>query len=144
MCRVNKSFCAFASLLFYFAIGNVSAQTVIARISLEDQEMMVYVDNALEHVWKVSTARRGYKTPPGNYTPYLLDKNHHSRIYDNAPMPYSIFFKGGYAGHGTKESRNLGRRASHGCVRLLTENARTLYELVQRYGKKETAIVIVP
>ncbi|MFA6519522.1 MAG: L,D-transpeptidase [Candidatus Paceibacterota bacterium] len=121
-----------------------TAQIVVARVSITDQEMMVYVDNALEHVWKVSTARRGYKTPPGSYTPYWLSKNHRSRKYDNAPMPYAVFFHGGYAVHGTTEIKRLGQRASHGCVRLMTENARTLYTLVQQYGKQNVAIVILP
>lgn len=121
-----------------------TAQTVIARISLADQEMTVYVDNALEHVWKVSTARHGYKTPPGSYEPYWLNKNHRSRKYDNAPMPYAVFFHGGYAIHGTADVKKLGQRASHGCVRLMTENAKTLYTLVQQHGKQNVAIVIFP
>lgn len=132
-----------ASLLCIFA-PTVAAQIVIARVSLADQVMTVYVDNALEHVWKVSTARRGYKTPLGSYTPYRLNKNHRSRKYNNAPMPYAVFFHGGYAVHGTTETKRLGQRASHGCVRLLTENARMLYTLVQQHGNQNVAIVILP
>jgi lipoprotein-anchoring transpeptidase ErfK/SrfK len=42
----------------------------------------------------------------------------YSRKYDNSPMPYSVFFRGGYAVHGTSYVKQLGRPASHGCVRL--------------------------
>ena len=54
-----------------------------------------------------------------------------SRKYDNSPMPYSIFFAGGYAIHGTYETAWLGRPASHGCVRLDPANAAILYQTVQ-------------
>jgi lipoprotein-anchoring transpeptidase ErfK/SrfK len=55
---------------------------------------------------------------------------HYSRKYDNAPMPHSIFFKGGYAIHGTNHVGMLGRPASHGCVRLSPANASILYAIV--------------
>ena len=49
-------------------------------------------------------------------------------------MPYSLFFHGGYAIHGTYSIRQLGRPASHGCVRLHPANARALFSLVRSYG----------
>jgi lipoprotein-anchoring transpeptidase ErfK/SrfK len=125
-----------------FATSEASAEMITAKVNLAEQTMYVYVGDALMYTWPVSTARSGYKTPPGSYAPYLLDKNHHSKIYDNAPMPYSVFFLGNYAVHGTTAIKTLGRRASHGCVRLLTENARTLYMLVQQYGKQNARIII--
>ena len=104
--------------------------------------MKVYEDGILRHTWPVSTAREGYVTPAGSYRPYLLDKDHHSRKYDDAPMPYSVFYSGGFAIHGTTSTRALGRRASHGCVRLDTANARTFYALVAAHGLSATHIVI--
>ncbi|MFL5314149.1 MAG: L,D-transpeptidase, partial [Microvirga sp.] len=41
---------------------------------------------------------------------------------------------GGYAIHGTNSIRQLGRPASHGCVRLHPGNAAALYRLVQSRG----------
>ena len=105
--------------------------------------MSVAVDGADLATWPVSTARRGYRTPAGSYHPYSLERMHYSRLYDDTPMPYSIFFRGGYAIHGTTETRNLGRAVSHGCVRLSPANARTLFELVQSHGRQNTAIEIV-
>ncbi len=58
-------------------------------------------------------------------------------------MPYSIFFLGGYAIHGTDAVRSLGRPASHGCIRLHPSNARTLYRLVEERGAQNTRIVLV-
>ena len=59
-------------------------------------------------------------------------------------MPNSIFFtKEGHAIHGTFEARNLGRAASHGCVRLSTQNAATLYALVKEEGVFNTRVRLV-
>jgi L,D-transpeptidase ErfK/SrfK len=41
-----------------------------------------------------------------------------------APMPYCMFFHGGYALHGSNDVP--GYNASHGCVRLVTEDAKWL------------------
>jgi lipoprotein-anchoring transpeptidase ErfK/SrfK len=57
-------------------------------------------------------------------------------------MPHSIFFYKGYAIHGTQYVSRLGRRASHGCVRLHPTNAATLFALVQRQGMGRTRIVV--
>jgi lipoprotein-anchoring transpeptidase ErfK/SrfK len=67
---------------------------------------------------------------------------HYSSKYENAPMPHSVFFRGGYAIHGTPYIKRLGRRASHGCVRLHPANAARLYKLVLIYGFDNTRITI--
>ena len=57
-------------------------------------------------------------------------------------MPYSVFFYGGYAIHGTTYLRSLGRPASHGCIRLHPRNAARFFGLIQRHGRGNTRIVI--
>ncbi len=113
-----------------------------ARIDLSDQKMRIYQNGRLRHSWKISTARRGYRTPTGSYKPTRMHKMWYSRKYHMSPMPHSIFFKGGYAVHGTNEIKNLGRPASHGCVRLHPDNARTLFRMVERVGRANAAIKI--
>ena len=103
---------------------------VVVQIDNSAQRMRVYVDGGLAYVWPVSTARRGYWTPPGNYYVQRMARMWYSRKYDMSPMPHSLFFYGGYAIHGTGAIRQLGRPASHGCVRLHPANARALYQLV--------------
>jgi hypothetical protein len=56
-------------------------------------------------------------------------------------MPYSIFFDGGYAIHGSYEIAHLGRPASHGCIRLHPQNAATLFALIKEH-MGETSIVV--
>ena len=115
---------------------------VVARINLSSQQMVVYVDGRARYGWDVSTARRGYTTPVGSYRPTRMHRMWYSRKYDMAPMPNSVFFRGGYAIHGTPHVRSLGRPASHGCVRLAPENARTLYQLIAERGMKNARVVI--
>ncbi len=45
---------------------------VVAQISLSNQRMQVYVNGEPTYTWKVSTARRGYRTPTGTYKPTAL------------------------------------------------------------------------
>ena len=120
----------------------VQAANVVARVDLSAQRMYVSVNGRHYGTWKVSTGRRGYSTPRGTWRAKWLSRNHRSRKYNNAPMPYSVFYLGGYAIHGTYATRRLGRRASHGCVRLAPSNARRFFNLVRRYGPRNTRITV--
>jgi hypothetical protein len=40
-----------------------------------------------------STGKRGFDTPRGSYKVSWLDEHHKSKQYNDAPMPYSIFFE---------------------------------------------------
>lgn len=125
------------------AVGNsAAAQGLTVRIHKGSQTMSVYVGGALWHRWPVSTGRRGYGTPSGSFRATRLERMWHSRKYEMAPMPYSVFFKGGYAIHGTYEVKRLGRPASHGCVRLAPSHAKQLFSLVSQYGMGSTRIDI--
>lgn len=117
---------------------------ITVHIDLSDQRISVYRGKKLQYKWRVSTARRGYVTPTGTYKPLSMQRMHYSKKYHNSPMPFSIFFKGGYALHGTKSISRLGRIASHGCVRLHPTHAHTLYDLIKEYGKENTTIRITP
>ena len=119
---------------FFISLAAPAQADVVIAVDNSSQRMQVYVDGSLAHVWKVSTARPGYWTPPGDYYVQRMERMWYSRKYDMSPMPHSLFFYGGYAIHGTAATRQLGRPASHGCVRLHPANARALFSLVGRYG----------
>lgn len=112
-------------------------------IDVSSQVMRVEVNGRRYSKWKVSTAGKGYHTPRGTYRVQRMAKEYYSRKYDMAPMPYSVFFNGGYAVHGSTHIKLLGRPASHGCVRLHPKNAAKLFSLVQKYGAKSTKIIAV-
>lgn len=118
------------------------AASLVAHIDVSSQTMTVKRGGSVVHVWRVSTARSGYSTPRGTFRPQRLTRMHYSRKYDNSPMPYSVFFRGGYAIHGTGAVRQLGTPASHGCVRLHTSNAATLYSMIRQVGARNAKIVI--
>jgi lipoprotein-anchoring transpeptidase ErfK/SrfK len=125
-----------------FAMPAEAATSVVASISLSKQRMSVTVNGIPRYYWLVSTARRGYRTPVGSFRPHRLERMWYSRKYDMSPMPHSVFFRGGYAVHGTNHVKRLGAPASHGCVRLAPGNAATLYGLVRKYGMANTRIIV--
>ena len=136
--------CALVLAILALSLGlAVPAEAgVVARINLSSQRMDVFVDGRPRYSWPVSTARRGYHTPTGTFRPQALAVWHRSTIYSGSPMPHSIFFHGGYAIHGSYETKYLGRPVSHGCVRLHPANATTLFDLVKQEGPAHTRIVI--
>lgn len=139
----NRSLVA-AGLAALFAV--VSSLPALAdvriRIDKSSQTMTVAVNGWAQYQWAVSTAKRGYSTPTGTWRPFRLERSWYSRKYDNAPMPNSIFFTGGYAIHGTVHVSQLGRPASRGCIRLHPAHARQLFALVSQYGMGRTRITI--
>lgn len=131
---------AWAALALVFTGAEAGAE-VLVRVNKATQRMAVIVDGEPRHTFVVSTGLGG-GPPNGTYRPQRLERKWHSRLFNNAPMPYSIFFHGHYAIHGTTQVSRLGRRASKGCVRLHPDNAAILFALVQRAGPKNTQIVI--
>ncbi len=123
--------------------GPAWAERLEVRVSISQQKMQVYHEGRLLYDWPVSTAGRGSVTPAGIYKPEFLSKNHRSRRYNNAPMPFAIFYDGNYAIHGTTHLKKLGRPASHGCVRLHPDNAKILFQMVKWEGMDNMRISIV-
>ena len=105
--------------------------------------MTVSKNGRVIYKWRVSTARPGYWTPRGTWSPKRLHRMWYSRKYDMSPMPYSVFYLGGYAIHGTNYVKSLCWPASHGCIRLQTGNAAQFYSLVQQAGRANTKITVV-
>ncbi len=116
---------------------------LIVTINKVSQKMTVELDGDTLYKWPVSTGAPGYETPSGTFRPFRLEKEHYSKEWDDAPMPYSIFFTGrGHAVHGSYHVKSLGRRASHGCVRLHPDNAAKLFALVQKTGTSNTRVIV--
>lgn len=133
---------AAATLFLQFSPGAAKAATLVANISLGRQTMTVSENGFVKYRWKVSTARKGYVTPTGSWSAKWLSRDHRSKKYDNAPMPFAVFFNGGYAVHGTYDLKRLGRPASHGCVRLHPDNAAAFFSLARQAGLANTRVVI--
>ncbi len=124
-------------------IGTAQAEIVVT-VDKSAQRMTVKRDGEPLYSWPVSTGRSGYATPSGSYTAFRMEADHYSKEWDDAPMPYSIFFtKIGHAIHGSYATNKLGMPASHGCVRLSPTNAATLFALVEREGVTNTKVILI-
>ena len=144
---------AFAALALVASAGAANAASTVSAdpkqkveivIDKSTQRMTVYVGGEKHHVFTVSTGRAGYATPSGTFRPTHQVPMAISVKYGNTPMPHSIFFTGvGHAIHATKAIAQLGRVASHGCIRLSPADAKTVYELVKEKGLHNTTIKIV-
>ena len=102
---------------------------VLVYVDLGRQRATVYRNGIRIGVSTISSGKDGHETPTGVFT--ILEKNvvHHSKTYDDAPMPFQQRLTGmGVAMH----AGNLpGYPASHGCVRLPLKFAERLYGLTQ-------------
>lgn len=130
-------------ILLSLSATAVQAATIIARVEKSSQTMTVFYQGEVIGPWKVSTARPGKVTPSGSWTAKSLSRYHRSSRYDNAPMPYSIFYDGNFAIHGTNQVKKLGKPASAGCIRLHPDNAAMLFSLVQSEGVENMRVVVV-
>ena len=81
---------------------------------------------------QVSTGKPGHGTPTGNFKAGSKSLMHYSKLYDNAPMPYSVQVSGNYFIHGYTSVPNY--PASHGCIRMPLSGdnpAKRFYEWVE-------------
>lgn len=115
------------------------------------QTAYLYINGQHAESWQVSTGAIGHGTPN-------FDKHPNGRVYDVysstkfpggdyqglGNMPYAVFIEGGFAIHGTPKGNwpKLGSRASHGCIRVHPDNARTFNRLVREYGIYESWITV--
>jgi hypothetical protein len=119
---------------------------------------------ALLHTWLVSTGKEEQMVSPsgqklGTNTPDGVFKLDRGRFYEDytsrqwkSPMPNAMFFDwriegriSGLAIHGSDENgaKELGNRASHGCIRLSADNARTLFQLIQANYKGRVPVFAI-
>ncbi len=122
------------------ALERATAAEVVISINKAAQRMVVLIDGVPTYQWVISTGVGGGPYD-GTYRPGRMERHWASRKYGMAPMPYSIFFDGNYAIHGTVKVSQLGRRASKGCVRLHPRDAAVLFALVGK-EKANTTIVV--
>jgi lipoprotein-anchoring transpeptidase ErfK/SrfK len=117
--------------------------SIIATINVPKQELHVVVDGVETYVWPVSTAKQGALTPAGTFKVQSMNATAISRLFNNAPMPWAIFYDGHYAIHGTTSISLLGRPASMGCTRLHPDNAKILFNLVKERGPQSLQVIVV-
>ncbi|KAF0112283.1 MAG: ErfK/YbiS/YcfS/YnhG family protein [Hyphomonadaceae bacterium] len=142
--RLTNRILAVLGVFFAMVLpGQAMAARLQAKVDLSEQSVYISLDGEMLYVWAVSTGRAGFETPTGTWTAQRKHVLWLSRTYDNAPMPFAVFFTGGYAIHGTSAVGRLGRPASHGCVRVTKRNAEIFFKLVEEVGLGETQVQVV-
>src|SRR5690348_18135497 len=102
---------------------------ILVYVDLSRQLATVYRNGVRVGVSTISSGRPGYETPTGVFTILEKNKEHVSRKYNDAPMPYQERLTwGGVALHA---GGLPGYPESHGCVHLPSEFARLLYRISQ-------------
>ena len=138
--RHSLAFALAASALLVAPAAQAAVQITIDKST---QQMTVEKDGRALYNWPVSTGRSGFDTPSGKFKAFRLERDHFSKEWDDAPMPFSIFFTPkGHAIHGYLDTKNIGRPASHGCVRLTKANAEKLFALVEEDGVLNTTVIL--
>lgn len=97
-------------------------------IDKSSQTLRAYDNGKLFMESRISTGKEGKATPSGNFQAGAKSLMHYSKLYHNAPMPYSVNFGGNYFIHGYKSVPH--HPASHGCVRLPIDAAAKFYKWV--------------
>lgn len=90
----------------------------IKRVEIDktQQQLRAYEGDRVVLESRVSTGRKGKQTPNGSFRVGMKLRMHHSRLYENAPMPFSVQVAGNYFIHGFDSVPD--RPSSHGCIRL--------------------------
>ncbi len=102
------------------------SEPVLMLVSLDRQSMQVYAGDTLMARSKVSSGKKGHRTPTGIFSILQKNRHHHSNIYSQAPMPYMQRLT--WSGIALHESSSVpDRPASHGCVRLPGAFAKQLF-----------------
>lgn len=101
------------------------AGPIVVLVSLGEQRAYVY-RNAVEiGVTTISSGKKNYDTPTGVFVVLQKDKDHRSKTYNNAPMPYTQRLT--WSGVALHAGGLPGYPSSHGCVHLPSKFAELLF-----------------
>lgn len=103
----------------------VPSGTVTMTIDLAHQRAYVYRDGVRIGATTISSGKPGYETPTGLFAVLQKDKDHYSKKYHHAPMPYDLRLT--WEGISVHGGHVPGYPASHGCVRLPIAFSRALF-----------------
>jgi lipoprotein-anchoring transpeptidase ErfK/SrfK len=99
---------------------------VVVLVSIPQQTMHVYRNGILIGRSTVSTGSKGNATPGGVFSILEKKSTHHSKKYDDAPMPYMQRLT--WTGIAMHSGQLPGYPASHGCIRLPYDFSQLLFK----------------
>ncbi|MCX7098462.1 MAG: L,D-transpeptidase [Methylococcales bacterium] len=99
---------------------------IVVVVSLLEQKAYVYRNGIRIGVSTASTGKAGHNTPTGVFMVLQKDKEHRSKTYNNAAMPYTERLT--WDGVALHAGGLPGYPSSHGCIHLPSEFARRLFD----------------
>jgi L,D-transpeptidase ErfK/SrfK len=127
-------------------------------VNLSELRLYYYADSQKVYTFPIGIGREGWRTPLGErhivrkkkdpiWTPPASIRADDPDLpevvpagEDNPMGAYALYLgNGNYAIHGTNRPYGVGKRSSHGCIRLYPEDVETLFYLVKE-GTKVTII----
>ena len=99
---------------------------MMVLVNIKEQMAYVYRNGLRIGRTSVSTGKKGHETPTGVFTILQKNADHHSSIYNNAPMPFMQRLT--WDGVALHAGNIPGYPASHGCVRLPYEFSKLLFD----------------
>ncbi len=100
---------------------------LLVYVDLSRQIATVYRNGVRIAVATISSGKPGHETPTGVFTILQKDANHHSSLYDSAPMPYQQRLT--WDGVALHAGGLPGYPESHGCVHLPFDFSRQLFAI---------------
>lgn len=130
MLRAFVGACLLSTSVFVQAATARDARSLQVVVSKNEQTLSLYEDGEIVATSRVSTGKAGHDTPSGIFS--ILDKRkyHESNIYSAAPMPFMQRLT--WSGIALHEGHVPNYPASHGCIRLPSKFAKSLYGITAR------------
>lgn len=129
-----------------YVIDSAKAKLALVRVKIDLGAQRLSVEAPkFSKVFKISSGLAPRYATPGSskcFAPDFMQTMHYSTLYNNAPMPNSVFFNGNIAMHGTEAEHLLGKPASHGCIRLSKADSKTLYDVIKANGKANASVCV--
>jgi len=112
-------------------------------VDISEQRMYLYLGEKQVRTFRVSTGKASTPTPYGETKITLKQEVRVGHEYPHYVMPYFMMFRaGGYGFHAlpslgndgglfwTEARNHIGIPVSHGCIRILPENAKWLFDFI--------------
>ncbi|MEP6562349.1 MAG: L,D-transpeptidase, partial [Nakamurella sp.] len=104
--------------------SNPCPATASACVDLAAEQAWLQTDGKITYgPVSITSGAAGSRTRTGTFSVFWLDKNHKSSLFNNAPMPNSVFFDNDIAFHQGSLSAQ-----SNGCIHLSWDASETFFD----------------
>jgi murein L,D-transpeptidase YcbB/YkuD len=129
--------------------GLLASQSMRIVVNIPAYRVDAYVDDSLVRTMPIAVGMRGFRTPRGQFAvtsidwnPWWIPPNNPWAAKEKRTPPgptnpmgrVKINFQPLYFLHGTPARQSIGSAASHGCIRMLDEDAIDLARLVHQFA----------